>query len=92
MPDGKCHKKRRLAGLLVSLPLFAGWLVFFSITQYQGRVVELEQSRFGESSARQVAAQVANHVIEDNLLSLNVILAQLTRNEQIGRASCRERV
>ena len=83
MPDGRCHKKRRLAGLLVSLPLFAGWLVFFSITQYQGRVVELEQSRFGESSARQLAAQVANHVIEENLLSLNVIVAQLTRNEPL---------
>jgi hypothetical protein len=83
MTDGKCHIKRRLTALLVSLPLAAGLLVFLAITQYQGRVVELEQSRFGESSARQLAAQVANHVVEDNLLSLNVIVAQLTRDEPL---------
>jgi hypothetical protein len=83
MTDEKCHRKRRLPALLILLPLFAGGLVFFVITQYQGRVVELEQSRFGESSARQLAAQVSNYVVEGNLLSLNIIVAQLTRNEPL---------
>jgi hypothetical protein len=83
MTDEKCQRKRRLAALLVSFPLFAGWLVFFAITQYQGSVIELEQSKFGESSARQLAVQVASFVVEDNLLSLNVIVAQLTRNEPL---------
>ena len=83
MTDGKRPRKRRLTALLVVLPLFAGGLVFFTITQYQARVVELEQSRFGQSSARQLAAQVTSHVVEDNLVSLNVILAQLTRNEPL---------
>jgi uncharacterized membrane protein affecting hemolysin expression len=83
MTDGKRPRKRRLIALLVVLPLLAGALVFFTITQYQARVVELEQSRFGQSSARQLAAQVASYVVEDNLLSLNVIVAQLTRNEPL---------
>ena len=83
MTDGKRPRKRRLTALLIVLPLLAGGLVFFTITQYQARVVELEQSRFGQSSARQLAAQVASYVVEDNLLSLNVIVAQLTRNEPL---------
>ena len=83
MTDGNCQIKRRLTALLVSLPLVAGWLVFLAVTQYQGRVVELEQSRFGESSARQLAAQVANHVVEGDLLSLNFIVAQLIRDEPL---------
>lgn len=83
MTDGKRHRKRRLTALLVVLPLLAGGLVFFAITQSQSRVVELEQSRFGQSSARQLAAQVAGYVVEGNLLSLNVIVAQLTRDEPL---------
>lgn len=83
MTDGTRHRKRRLTALLVVLPLLAGGLVFFSITQFQARVIELEQSRFGQSSARQLAAQVAGYVVEDNLLSLNVIVAQLTRDEPL---------
>jgi len=83
MTDGKHPRKRRLIALLVVLPLLAGGLVFFTITQYQARVIELEQSRFGLSLARQLAAQVASDVVEDNLVSLNVIVAQLTRNEPL---------
>ena len=83
MTDGKHPRKRRLIALLLVLPLLAGGLVFFTITQYQAKVVELEQTRFGQSSARQLAAQVASYVVEDNLLSLNVIVAQLTRNEPL---------
>jgi hypothetical protein len=83
MTDGKRHSKRRLTALLVALPFLAGALVFFSITQYLSEVVESEQSRFGQSSARQVAAQVAGYVVEGNLLSLNVIVAQLTRDEPL---------
>jgi len=83
MTDGKSLRKRRLIALLLVLPILAGGLVFFTVTQYQARAVELEQSRFGQSSARQLAAQVASYVVEDNLLSLNVIVAQLTRNEPL---------
>lgn len=83
MTDGKRHRKRRLTALLVVLPLLAGAIVFFTITQFQAKVVELEQSRFGQSSARQLATQVAGYVVEDNLLSLNVIVAQLTRDEPL---------
>ena len=83
MTDGKSPRKRRLIALLLVLPILAGGLVFSSVTQYQARAVELEQSRFGQSSARQLAAQVASYVVEDNLLSLNVIVAQLTRNEPL---------
>jgi len=83
MTDGKRHRKRRLTGLLVVLPLLAGGFVFFTITQYQASVVGFEQSRFGQSSAKQLAAQVASYVMEDNLLSLNVIVAQLTRDEPL---------
>jgi uncharacterized membrane protein affecting hemolysin expression len=83
MTDKKCQRKLRITALLVSLPIFAGGLVFFVIAQYQASVVELEQSRFGESSARQLAAQVSNYIVEGNLLSLNVIVAQLTRNEPL---------
>ncbi|MGV0035329.1 MAG: hypothetical protein ACNYPE_10330 [Candidatus Azotimanducaceae bacterium WSBS_2022_MAG_OTU7] len=83
MTDGKRHRKRRLTALLVVIPLLAGGLVFLTISQFQARLVEVEQSRFGQSSARQLAAQVAGYIVEDNLLSLNVIVAQLTRDEPL---------
>ncbi len=83
MTNGKRHRKRRLTALLVVIPLLAGGLVFLSISQFQARLVEVEQSRFGQSSARQLAAQVAGYVVEDKLLSLNVIVAQLTRDEPL---------
>ena len=83
MTDGKRHRKRRLTALLVVLPLLTGAIVFLAITQYQSAAQKLEQSRFGQSSARQLAAQVASDVVEGNLLTLNVTVAQLTRNEPL---------
>lgn len=83
MTDGKRHRKHRLTCLLVALPLFTGTIVFLASTQYQSKALGLEQSRFGQSSARQLAAQVASDVVEGNLLTLNVTVARLTRNEPL---------
>ena len=87
MTDGVRDTKRRLTTILIALPLLAGGLVFFTITQHQQGAIETEQSRFGHSSARQLAAQVAGYVVERDILPLNVLVTHLTRDEPLQFAA-----
>ena len=80
----KQRKKLRLWALLILPPFIASSIILFASVLQQKNIFEREQSLFGQSSAKQVARQIGNDLIENNLLSLQVILTRLSRDEPIG--------
>ena len=84
MQEKQRIKKLRLLTLLILPPFIASSFVLLANVLQQESIFEREQSLFGKSSAKQIARQIGNEIIENNLLSLHVMLTRLSRDEPIG--------
>lgn len=71
--------RRRLLALLIAMPLVAGTLVAFILFADQNQLMKQDQNQYGEATAIQLAGQLEQYLVDDEVISLNVITTQLTR-------------
>ena len=83
MDEENGQSTRRLVLILTSLPLVTGMLVYSALFSYQQMGITAAAEQYGKSTARLIAQQVARHVVEQDVLSLNVIATKLTENEPV---------
>lgn len=83
MDEENGQSTRRLVLILASLPLVTAIVVYSSLFSYQQIGITAAAEQYGKSTARLIAQQVARHVVEQDVLSLNVITTKLTENEPV---------
>ncbi len=74
----------RLVQLFAGPPIVIGLIVFFILSiDFQKRSTQ-QQQYFGEAAAAQLSNFVVQYVITDDILSLNVITAEINENIQVS--------
>lgn len=87
MTDGTPKVKNRLFTILVLLPAITAVLVASGFYQQLLFQLQQEQSNYGYSTARLMASQLAQAVVADDVVSLNVLVTRLTNEEPIDFVS-----
>ena len=75
--------RRRLITLLALLPLVPALITAALFHHRAATTLEASASSYGQSTAHQIAGQVAAHLVEADLLSLTVIASRMTREEPV---------
>ncbi len=83
MTDVNSRGRNRLFTVLILLPALTAIIVASGFYQHLQLQLRQEQSSYGHSVARLMASQLAQSVVDGDIVSLNVLVTRLTRGEPI---------
>ena len=83
MTDVNSRGRNRLFTIMILLPAITAVIVASGFYQHLQFQLQQEQSSYGHSVSRLMASQLAQSVVDDDIVSLNVLVTQLTTNEPI---------